>query len=126
MSHPWTEFNQQSLTRALAEVRAALESHARKPGPRETSERATAAPAPPVDEPPATLAPPTLDVTMAPTALDETMAPPALDVLAQRLGLSSFERAILLLCAGIELDASLGNLCAAAQGDASRTYPTFS
>src|SRR5262245_58070061 len=108
MSHPWTDFNQQSLTRALAEIRAALESHARTPGPRETSERTTGAPASPADEPPATL------------------APPALDVLSRRLGLSSFERAILLLCAGVELDASLAALCAAAQGDSSRTYPTFS
>lgn len=39
--------------------------------------------------------------------------------------LSDFERNLLLLCAGVELDASFGVLCAAAQGDAQRCYPTL-
>jgi hypothetical protein len=51
--------------------------------------------------------------------------PPALLILSQRLGLSPFERQILLLCAAIELDTRIAALCARAQGDASRPFPTF-
>jgi ATPase family associated with various cellular activities (AAA) len=51
--------------------------------------------------------------------------PPALMQLGQRLGLSEFERHTLLLCAAMELDTRLGALCAKAQDDASRVYPTF-
>jgi AAA+ superfamily predicted ATPase len=51
--------------------------------------------------------------------------PPALLLLAQRLGLSTFERDTLLLCAAADLDPATGSLFAAAQGNASRSYPTF-
>jgi hypothetical protein len=51
--------------------------------------------------------------------------PPALLMLAQNFGLSDFERDILLLCVAVELDPDMGALCAAAQGSATRTYPTF-
>ncbi len=51
--------------------------------------------------------------------------PPALAVLSERLGLSSFERNILLLCAAVELDTSIAGLCARAQDDPQRMYPTF-
>jgi hypothetical protein len=51
--------------------------------------------------------------------------PPALPLLAHRLGLSSFESDILLLCVAMELDTRIPSLCAAAQGDASRPFPTF-
>jgi ATPase family protein associated with various cellular activities (AAA)/winged helix domain-containing protein len=50
--------------------------------------------------------------------------PPALLLLAQRLGLSDFERDTLLLAAAAEYDPGFANLYAAAQGG-SRTYPTF-
>ncbi|HZT60725.1 MAG TPA: ATP-binding protein [Pyrinomonadaceae bacterium] len=53
-------------------------------------------------------------------------SPAALAVLCDALSLSSFERDVLLLCAGVELDASFARLCAEAQGDARRDYPTFS
>ena len=33
---------------------------------------------------------------------------------------------MVLLCAGIELDSTVAPLCAAAQGDPARAYPTFS
>ncbi len=63
-------------------------------------------------------------------ALDEAAAalpaPAALEVLCTTFGLSPFERELLLLCAGVELDAAFGDLCAAAQGDPMRNYPTFS
>ncbi|RUS92869.1 ATPase [Dulcicalothrix desertica PCC 7102] len=51
--------------------------------------------------------------------------PSALDRLCATFGLSDFERNLLLLCAGVELDASFPILCAAACGNAQRTYPTF-
>lgn len=51
--------------------------------------------------------------------------PPALIVLSERLGLSPFERNILLLCAAVELDTSIAGLCARAQDDPHCTYPTF-
>jgi hypothetical protein len=51
--------------------------------------------------------------------------PPALVSLSKRLGLSTFEQQVLLLCVGTELDTSLASLCARAQGDAQRAYPTF-
>ena len=49
----------------------------------------------------------------------------ALDKLCVTFGLSDFERNLLLLCAGVELDASFPILCAAACGNTQRTYPTF-
>jgi hypothetical protein len=51
--------------------------------------------------------------------------PPALTDLTQRLGLSRFEQQVLLLCAAMELDTRTAELCARAQGDAARRYPTF-
>jgi hypothetical protein len=50
---------------------------------------------------------------------------PALAVLANRLGLSAFERDVLLLCIGMELDTRFPALCAQAQHDPARPYPTF-
>lgn len=51
--------------------------------------------------------------------------PPAMVILSQRLGLSPFEQKLLLLCAAIELDTSIGALCARAQDNAHQNYPTF-
>ncbi|MFL6672250.1 MAG: ATP-binding protein [Massilia sp.] len=51
--------------------------------------------------------------------------PPALAVLAARLGLSGFERNVLLLCAAMEFDTRIADLCARAQGNQGRNYPTF-
>jgi hypothetical protein len=53
-------------------------------------------------------------------------SPPTLELLCSTFGLTTFERAIVLMCAGVELDATFCALCAEAQGDAARTYPTFS
>ncbi|PTR34027.1 ATPase family protein associated with various cellular activities (AAA) [Luteibacter sp. OK325] len=50
---------------------------------------------------------------------------PALVLLAQRLGLTDFERELLLLCVGMELDTRMPALCAQAQHDASKPWPTF-
>jgi hypothetical protein len=51
--------------------------------------------------------------------------PPALVIIGQRLGLSHFEQEILLLCAATELDTRIGPLCARAQGEPARPFPTF-
>lgn len=51
--------------------------------------------------------------------------PPALIRLAQRLSLSAFELDLLFLCIAMELDGAVPRLCARAQDDDSRPYPTF-
>ena len=50
----------------------------------------------------------------------------ALEKICQSFGLSPFERDVLLLCAGVELDASFASLIADIHGDSQRNYPTFS
>jgi hypothetical protein len=102
----WLAANQRHLTAALAGVRAALERHVAKSGETEAVGQIGSAPA---------------------IQLETDMAdPPPLERLCTIFGLSSFERDLLLLCAGVEFDAAFAPLCAAAQGDPLRTYPTFS
>ncbi len=60
-----------------------------------------------------------------PIEAPDTQVPPALVLLAQRLGLSEFERNTLLLCAAMELDTRIGALCARAQQNPNRPFPTF-
>jgi hypothetical protein len=55
-------------------------------------------------------------------ALDE---PPPLVLLARRLGLSTFERNVLLLAVAVELDTRIAELCARAQHDPGMPFPTF-
>jgi len=50
---------------------------------------------------------------------------PAFETLSKLFGLSPFERAVLLLCAGMELESSFAALCAAAHGNPQQAYPTF-
>jgi hypothetical protein len=104
----WIEFNQRYLMAALADVRAALQQHdAAEPGPANAgSSRPSSASSQDVPE--------------------GLPGPSALDMLTAAFGLSSFERSILLLCAGMDLDSSFATICAAAHGDSSRSYPTFS
>ena len=59
-------------------------------------------------------------------AAEAQMKPPlAMIALSRRLGLSRFERELLLLCIAMELDTRIAALCARAQDDASKPYPTF-
>jgi hypothetical protein len=51
--------------------------------------------------------------------------PPALLLLAERFGLSAFERDTLLLCAAAEFDPGLASTFALAQGSQARPWPTF-
>jgi hypothetical protein len=57
--------------------------------------------------------------------LEANPTPPRLKVLGDRFGLSDFEQDLLLLCAAMELDTRIANLCARAQDNPQRPYPTF-
>ncbi len=111
----WRDGNQRYLLAALEEVRAALDRHAADP----------ADPAPQAEAPSSLSSQEDTPEDPGDAEVD-LPAPPALEVLCQRLGLSVFERAILLLCAGMELDSGFAARCAVAQGDPSRRFPTFS
>ena len=97
----WIEANQRYLTAALRDLRAHL---GRSAGA-------------------AADTPPPLEADDVPPF--EPSAQPALEILCRRFSLSAFERSILLLCAGVELDSSLAALCASMQATSSR-HPTFS
>ncbi len=101
----WSEANQRYLTAMLGRVRRLLESRLEQGG-----EAGKAAAAPPVE-------------VEIPPGMDP---PPALEILAGLFQLSPFERDILLLCAGAELEARFGQLFAALHADPARPYPTFS
>jgi hypothetical protein len=94
----WYEANQRYLTAALRAVREALERHAGTDG---------ASPVP----------------LRHKRETDSFEPPPALETLCAAFGLSTFERDVLLLCAGVELDSAFAACCAAAQDDAGP--PTF-
>jgi hypothetical protein len=106
----WHEANQRYLTARLAVLRGALVQHAQG------------------NEPPA--ADSSAQARENADDIERTKrdlpGPSALDSLCTAFGLSPFERDLLALCAGIELDTSFAQLCAAAQGDSQRRYPTFS
>jgi len=89
----WAEANKRHLLASIAQVRVALERY----GGREAS------------EPP-------------PAELDEPHVPFALERAESAFGLSSFERDVLLLCAGVELDAGFAALCR----ELDAAPPTFS
>jgi hypothetical protein len=65
------------------------------------------------------------EAASAMAAAEQVEPPPALLILAERFGLSRFERDVLLLCAAMELDTRMAALCARAQDDPNQFYPTF-
>ncbi len=68
------------------------------------------------------------DLTRAAAELvDREQDEPALPLvqLSRRFGLTRFEREVLLLCAAADLDTRIGPLCAQAQDDPARPFPTF-
>ncbi len=95
----WHEANQRHLSVALAGVREALTQFAAKQRGDEQPE-------------PALLEPYFFEAS-------------ALETLCQTFGLSSFERSILLLCAGMDLDGKFSSLCASANLDPQRAFPTL-
>ena len=99
----WYTGNQQDLVRALERVRLLLVG------------RVEAGAAVHADVP-----------ALAPPADEEPDTPEfALAALVALFGLSSFERDVLLLCAGVELDWRFGPLVGSANGDPGRQAPTF-
>jgi len=103
----WYEANKNYLMASLRVVHVALERHAsgdrNAPEPEES------------DGPRRALQ----------EAAEAMPGPSALEALCEVFGLTPFERDVLLLCAGMELDSSFAACCAAAQGDPRRTSPTF-
>ncbi len=103
----WEEANQTCLMAALSEVRAVLEKLL---SPSED--------------------PSTAEAPAARTILEEVRAsmpaPPAIETLCATFGLTSFERKILLMCAGVELDSRFASFCAAANQEIRSSLPTFS
>jgi ATPase family protein associated with various cellular activities (AAA)/winged helix domain-containing protein len=98
---------------------AAAERRTRRTGARRTAPPAVVAGTPDRD--------PALDDAVArrqaAAAIDP---PPGLTLVAERLGLTAFERDTLLLCAAADLDPAIEALFAAAQGGTGRAFPTFS
>jgi hypothetical protein len=102
-SPTWEETNKARLVAALAELRGTLEK----------------------------LLPRTEDREMREEAAVSDQAPQALETLCENFGLSGFERKILLMCAGVELDSRFAGLCAAlntslVNNDRRSPLPTFS
>ena len=144
----WQQGNERFLSAALAWLRLRLESAAQA-GAQQPSLGHAAAPtteappqrrrlfrrnADPAAPKPTVLMLPPARVTQeqideAERAMEEAASrmspPPSLVLLAQRFGLSRFERDLLLLCAATELDTRVGPLCDLAQGSWGRAHPTF-
>ena len=62
---------------------------------------------------------------LAETSPEELPRSPALDALCARFGLSEFERRVVLLCAGVELDGEFASRCATAPGSGGNPWPSF-
>lgn len=54
-----------------------------------------------------------------------TSDPPAIHRITEMFGLSRFERELLLLCAGVEMDSRLASRCADVQGHSQKPFVTF-
>lgn len=105
----WEEANQSCLMAALSEVRTRLADFLAPTEDRSAAD-GDAAPPRPMPE----------NVTPA------MEVPAALETLCGAFGLSTFEREILLMCAGVELDSQFANLCQSASKDLPYSSPTFS
>ncbi len=93
---PWTEANQEYLVAEFARLKVRLGSKSAK-----ASEAS---------------------LDKARSRMEE---PPAIDRLTEIFGLSAFERQIVLLSAGVEMDSELASLCGEAQGRTQRPAITF-
>jgi len=106
----WSERNQRWLMREIASLRARIDAQAHGDESVANDES-------------------TGDETQPPTALDKDFAP-ALDRCVSLFGLSPFERELLLLTAGVELDGALRQSVMRAHGQAAdgcrSSQPTFS
>ena len=97
----WPEANQQYLVTAIARIRTALNAHASRN---------------------AESSPKSIDLPL----LDRSDLSPlsSLEELCLTYNLSPFERDVLLLCAGMELEGDWEQVLAEAQGNPQKTYPT--
>jgi hypothetical protein len=121
----WQLANQRALTAALVDLKSTLRRHAALANPaNDSNSRQTAAAVHSAEE--KNTGSSNLNSSISGTASTLCQQPAALDALCAVFGLSHFERDLVLLCAGIELDSAVASLCAAAQGDPGRNYPTFS
>jgi AAA+ superfamily predicted ATPase len=103
----WQENNARWLGAALAELRERLEEFSQKSASANGAEPKRFSTAPSQE---------TKQVAETPSALE---------VLSDRLGLSPFERNVLFLCTAMELDTRIAGLCARAQNDPQKNFPTF-
>jgi ATP-dependent 26S proteasome regulatory subunit len=101
----WEEGNARQLAAALAGLRERLERHIQGESASPSGEAT--------------------EHFVSETPAKEEELPSALTILRERLGLSSFEQNILLLCAAMELDTRMADLSARAHDDASKPCPTF-
>ncbi len=101
----WYDINQAYLMRSVDRVRVAIERYLEQIGVRESSK--------PIKD----------------WEGDDVLYPqgilPALEQLGKTFKLSAFEQGIILLCVGVELDASFASLCAVAQSNLQHSSPTF-
>jgi hypothetical protein len=65
------------------------------------------------------------EAAQAPAGAGAMESPSAIDRLARLFALSPFERDVILLCAGVEMDTRLAQLATAAQGEGRRAQVTF-
>ncbi|WP_257236410.1 hypothetical protein [Nostoc sp. 'Peltigera malacea cyanobiont' DB3992] len=107
INHNWDEANYRYLSAALAVVRGILENHTAKEQnqPEENNQEHLQQ-----------------ELQEATAAMP---APSALERICKMFRLSSFERDLLLLCAGMELNGDFAKLCAIVHGDSQRAYPTL-
>ena len=104
-SKTWHDANQAYLSREIAALRLTLQSRSSELATIDSARSAEAAVAAEVSE--------------------AIHPPPAVEQLCSAFGLSGFERSTLLLCAGVELDASFAQAVAAAQQDPRLSFATF-
>lgn len=121
MNDAWLTMNQRHLAGALAEVRAALECYAA--GERAgASDGATGGTSVPLE----TNLPIGQTTGGTPVPPRAEIPPAALDALCAAFGLTTFERDVLLLCAGVELENGFAALCGRVQRNPTRGFPNFS
>jgi len=101
----WAEANQRHLVASLAHIRSALLNHSGAPAEKQ---------------------PTAAELQREIAAAEQVLpAPSGLQRLCTGFKLTAFERDLVLLCAGCELDGAFPKLCAFAHGDDRRAYPSF-
>ena len=111
LAQDWTIGNQQLLLAEFARLKQRLQAAPVLPA----STASTASTVSPID--------PAVAIIEAHKALGSESA---IDWLTDAFGLTTFERDLLLLCAGAEMDGELASLCALAHGEPHRPWVSFS